>query len=80
MVRRTSVAPSFAAREPGATLRREVAGVRAAASPEDAQRIADCAVQSARFVGVERVSNARRIDAGSPQGLVTEQVAESRDA
>ena len=58
-VRRRSGAPSFGQCAPGLALRGEVAGVRAAAAAEDAQRVADRAVQPPRVV-VGRACRRRR--------------------
>ena len=78
-VRRSSGAPSRAVRARLA-LRREVAGVRATALAEDrsVSRMARCS--RLRLVVGERVGGSGRVDAGPPQRLVAQQVAEAGDA
>ena len=58
---------------------RHVAGVRAAAAAEHAQGRPDRPVQLAPLVGPDVDGRSRRIDAGAPQRLVHEQIAQTRD-
>src|SRR5256885_15750466 len=68
------------AMESWAARRREVAGVGTAAAAEDAQRVADGAVESLHLVVTEVLREASRVDTGAPQDLVAQEVAEAGDA
>src|SRR6478672_1991830 len=66
--------------ETGSPGRREVAGVRTPPLPEDPQVVPDGPVQALHLVVGQFVGGPGRVDAGPPQRLVAQQVAEAGDA
>lgn len=61
------------------SLLHEVPGVRSASAPEHPQGFANPSIQLRSFLGIEGARGARRIQPGSPQHFVGQQIAETGD-